>query len=244
MWDSFLGLLVGIQGRINDHVAGDMRAFAQTHDWWRLSPVLPLGVLFGAIHALTPGHSKTLLASYVAGSRLSVARGVGVAAALSFTHILSAVVIAVLALPLITRTIVGAGRAPLLEDLSRGLIAVIGAWMLVRALRPAVRHPQHHDNGLTFGVVAGLIPCPLTLFTMMLAMSRGVPEAGLVFALAMMVGVGLTLSSLAALSIVTRDRLAQTLALHGPALAKSGRVLEGAMGLLLIGLGALSVVRA
>ena len=32
------------------------------------------------------------------------------------------------------------------------------------------------------GVIAGLVPCPLTLFAMFLALSRGVPEAGLTFA--------------------------------------------------------------
>lgn len=246
MWDNLLAILVGVQGRINDYVAADLRAFAQTHDWWRLSLVLPLGVLFGAIHALTPGHSKTLLASYVAGSRLSLARGVGVAAALSFTHILSAVVIAVFALPIITRTLVGAGRAPLVEDMSRGLVAVIGAWMLVRALRPLTPHTHEHSpgNGLAFGVIAGLIPCPLTLFTMMLAISRGVPEAGVVFALAMMIGVGLTLSSFAALSILARDRLALALSHHGAALTVGGRILEGATGLVLFALGVFAVVRA
>ena len=28
-----------------------------------LAAILPLGILFGALHALTPGHSKTVLAS-------------------------------------------------------------------------------------------------------------------------------------------------------------------------------------
>jgi ABC-type nickel/cobalt efflux system permease component RcnA len=48
-------------------------------------------------------------------------------------------------------------------------------------------------------------PCPLTLFAMFLALARGVPEAGLTFALSMMTGVELTLAAVAALVIVGRD---------------------------------------
>lgn len=234
MAGDILGVMVAIQGEINRSVGADLSAFAQTRDWLNLAAVMPLGVLFGAVHALTPGHSKTILASYVAGSSLSVARGIGVAVVLSFTHILSAVLIAVLALPLVTRSLVGAGRAPLIEDLSRGIIALIGLWMIVRAWGFMSRH---HENGAMFGVIAGLIPCPLTLFAMVLAISRGVPEAGLVFAFAMMLGVALTLSVLAALSVLARGRLAWLLARHGTTLSATGRALEAAAGLLLLAFG-------
>jgi nickel/cobalt exporter len=79
---------------------------------------MPLGILFGAIHALTPGHGKSVLASYLVGSRLAVMRGLAVAAVLAVTHVGSAVILALLAAPLITRTLGGVGRAPVLELLS------------------------------------------------------------------------------------------------------------------------------
>ena len=55
--------------------------------------------------------------------------------------------------------------------------------------------------------MAGLISCPLTLFVMMFAITRGVPAAGLLFAGAMMIGVAITLSVVAVLSILLRHRL-------------------------------------
>jgi nickel/cobalt exporter len=55
--------------------------------------------------------------------------------------------------------------------------------------------------------MAGLIPCPLTLFVMAFAIARGVPAAGILFAGTMMIGVALTLSFVAILSIVLRERL-------------------------------------
>jgi nickel/cobalt exporter len=50
------------------------------------------------------------------------------------THVLSSVLIALFAAHLITRTLVGAGRAPVLEEVSRGILVAVGIWFVVRAL--------------------------------------------------------------------------------------------------------------
>src|SRR3954454_20286339 len=231
-----MDLLVALQRWINTAITADLSAFAVTRTWAGLIAVLPLGIMFGAAHALTPGHGKTVLATYLAGSRLAVIRGIAVAGVLSLMHVGSAVVLALTAAPLVQKTLGGAGRAPLLEDLSRGLLAVIGLWLVFRALRKQP-HVHPHREGLMVGVVAGLIPCPLTLFTMVFALSRGVPEAGLTFALAMMLGVGLTLGLVALLSIVARDRLTALLAQQGASLDRLGRGLDALAGVVLIIIG-------
>lgn len=204
--------LIAVQGWIRQSITADLNAFAATRDWAALFLVLPLGIVFGAVHALTPGHGKTVLASYLVGSRLAVLRGLGVAGALALTHVGSAVILALTAAPLITRTLGGAGQAPLLEALSRGLLGLIGLWFLVRAFR-GQRH--QHREGWMVGVIAGLIPCPLTLFAMVFALARGVPEAGLTFALSMFLGVGLTLTAVAALVILARNWFVVVVANHG-----------------------------
>jgi nickel/cobalt transporter (NicO) family protein len=130
--------------------------------------------------------------------------------------------------------------APTLEAISRGLLAAIGAWLIVRAVRGR-KHP--HGEGLLVGVVAGLVPCPLTLFAMFLALSRGVPEAGLTFALAMMLGVALTLSAVALLTIVARDLAVSLSARHGASIDRLGRVLDGIAGALLVAIGLNELLR-
>ena len=140
-----LAELVAIQKWIHDAVTADLLAFADTHDWTALMAVLPAGIVFGAVHALTPGHSKSVLASYLLGSRLAALRASAVAAVLSLTHVGSAVVVALVATQLVTRTIVGAGRVPVLEGLSRGLLVAIGLWLLWRAWR---RRAHPHGEGI------------------------------------------------------------------------------------------------
>ncbi|RUV80638.1 ABC transporter permease, partial [Mesorhizobium sp. M1A.F.Ca.IN.022.07.1.1] len=137
---------------------------------------LPMSVVFGAAHALTPGHSKAVLATYLPGSDAKVARGLLVSITLSITHVTIAVIIAALSLPLVSVALGSVGRAPLLEDVSRGLLGLIGVWMIWRASSHG-HHLKH--EGEAVGFMAGLIPCPLTLFVMTFAMSRGVPVAGL-----------------------------------------------------------------
>jgi nickel/cobalt transporter (NicO) family protein len=229
-------LLVELQRKIHGALTIYLDAFAGTHDWAALAAVLPLGILFGAVHALTPGHSKTVLASYLLGSRLAALRSTTVAGALALTHVGSAVVVVLLALPLITRTLVGAGRAPLLEDVSRGLLAAIGLWLLVRAIWGRA-HRHSEQEGVMVGVVAGLVPCPLTLFVMFLAVTRGVPEAGFTFALAMMLGVALTLAGVAVLTVITRDRLVTFTTQHGASIDRFACVLDAAAGALLFAIG-------
>jgi nickel/cobalt exporter len=233
--------LAELQHAIYTAIGGYLGAFAATRDWAALLTILPLGILFGAVHALTPGHSKTLLASYLVGSRLALLRGVAVSTALAATHVLSSVLIALFAVQLMSRALGGAGRAPLAEDVSRGLIVLIGLWFMARAWRGPAHHPPR--EGVAVGIIAGLIPCPLTLFVMVTALARGVPAAGLAFAASMFVGIALTLGAVAALSVWGRSMLEQLMTRHGVALATIGRIMDACGGLLLVLFGMLELLR-
>ena len=87
------------------------------------------------------------------------------------------------------------------------------------------------------GVVAGLVPCPLTLFVMVFALSRGVPEAGFAFAVAMLTGIMLTLSGVAAATTLARDRLAWLIDRHGQRVDRLALALDAIAGILLVVIG-------
>ena len=235
-----MDVLIALQRWINASISADLSPFAASRDLAALAGILPLGIVFGAIHALTPGHGKTVLASYLIGSRLAVVRSLAVAGALAITHVGSAVVLALAAAPILTRTLGGVGRAPVLEDISRGLLALIGLWFLWRAWRG----PLHeHREGVMVGVIAGLVPCPLTLFAMFLALSRGVPEAGLIFAVAMMAGVGATLGLVATATVLARQWIVSFIGRHGRSIDSVSRLLEGLTGVALVAIGLRELLR-
>jgi ABC-type nickel/cobalt efflux system permease component RcnA len=223
--------LYEVQLAIRGSLTGAIDGFAQTQDWGVLLAMMPLGIVFGAAHAMTPGHSKSILATYVLGSGLSPYRAVLTSLILAATHISSAVLLAVIANTLVTRTLVGAGRAPALENLSRYMLVAIGLWLVLRAWRS---RPHVHGEGYMAGFIAGLVPCPLTLFVMTLAVSRGVPEAGLAFAVAMFLGVAAVLVSIAATVAFARNWAEGWMERHGARLATVSRWLETLAGVALI----------
>lgn len=230
--------LVNIQRVIRTAIAGNIDAYVQTPNWHILLAMLPMGIVFGVAHAMTPGHSKALLASYVVGGEVRPLRAFATAMILSITHITSAVVLALVANTLITRTLVGAGRAPMLENISRGSMVVLGLWLLYLAF---AHKPHRQGEGVIMGVVAGLIPCPLTLFVMTMAVSRGVPEAGVAFAAAMLLGVSIVLSAVAVVTAITSGRIKGWLETHGGIFDHLGRMVSGIAAVLIISIAILEL---
>ncbi len=228
--------LVSIQRTISLELADILRGFAQTRDWAALASLLPHGIVFGAVHAMTPGHSKTILALFIGGTGASARKGIVTACILSTTHVLMSVAIVALALPVVSFAFGGSGRPEALEFLSRLLLGVVGLWLLIASFRGVDFH--RHQDGAFFGIAAGLIPCPLTLFVMTFAVAKGVPEAGLAFVAMMLVGVAAVLTTTAMLAVAARNGLAGVVAVSAPALLTVSRLSLGVTGALLIAFAA------
>jgi nickel/cobalt exporter len=95
-------------------------------------------------------------------------------------------------------------------------------------------HGHGDQEGVAVGIMAGLIPCPLTLFVMTFAMIRGVPEAGIAFAVTMMAGVAFTLSAVALVTVFFRSRLVNLLKSRPKLIAVVTRSIEAAAGAVLV----------
>ena len=91
-----------------------------------------------------------------------------------------------------------------------------------------------HGQGVAAGFVAGLIPCPLTLFVMTFAMAHGVPEAGVAFAAVMLAGVALVLASVALAAVVFRQQMLRLLASRPQLIERTTRVIQAAAGIVLV----------
>jgi nickel/cobalt exporter len=69
---------------------------------------------------------------------------------------------------------------------------------------------------------------------MVLATARGVPEAGLTFAGAMLLGVASTLTLVALAAVLLRQAVSTLLERHGSSVVSISRVLDGCAGLILL----------
>ncbi|MGE0210514.1 MAG: sulfite exporter TauE/SafE family protein [Parvibaculaceae bacterium] len=187
--------------------------------------------VFGLLHALLPGHGKAVLASfYAADGRWRGA--VASSGLLIAVHVGVAVVLVLTGAAILQRTLVGAGRAPVLEMASNALIALVGAWLLFRAVRP--HGPTPRGSGPVLGAMTGLVPCPLTTFIMTFAVANDAIGAGLLLAVSFGVGMIATVAAFPLGAVVLRSRLraiavvpaaARTIMLRSITAASAGAIL-------------------
>jgi nickel/cobalt exporter len=133
-----------VQGWLYGGASAELRGLAAGSDPLKLLAAMAITAVFGKVHALMPGHGKTVIVSYYFGRPAGLLGSIGTSAILVLTHVGSAVVMVLAGFIVIRRTIGGAGRAPGFEIASAGLIIAIGLWLLFRAL-----HPCEHAHATT-----------------------------------------------------------------------------------------------
>ena len=161
-------------------------------------------VLFGAVHAMMPGHGKTVLVSYHLGQPGKLREGIANGAILTLTHVGLALVLVLAGFAVISRAFAQGGRTPQFEVASGVMVALIGAFLLWRSTRDD--HHTHERDGRTLAFVTGMIPCPLTTFIMSYALARGMLAAGLAVTAAMALGMIATIGGIALAAAFARDR--------------------------------------
>jgi nickel/cobalt exporter len=188
---------------------------------------------WGALHALSPGHGKAMVAAYLVGTRGTTRDAIALGATVTITH-----TIGVFALGLVT---LGLSAYVLPEDLypwlnlvSALLVLGVGAAVL-RKRRRAVAQHHHHDHHhitnksiLAMGASAGLIPCPSALVVLLGAVAQHEIGLGLVLITAFSLGLAATLTGLGILVVrAARVPLPPRAAAVIPALSAALIVLVG-----------------
>ena len=108
-------------------------------------------VLFGVLHALAPGHGKTVMAAYLVGQRGTRRQALQLGAVVTFTHTASVLLLgAVLALGAIAAPEL---VVPFTEVLSGVLLAAVGVYLGVLAVRRlrSAGHDHTHDHDHSHG---------------------------------------------------------------------------------------------
>jgi nickel/cobalt exporter len=205
-----------------------------------LPAMLASAILFGALHALMPGHGKSVLVSYHLGREGRLSDGLLTGVVLAVTHIGSAIIFVMLGIAVISRSLAAAGRAPAFETASAILIVATGAFLLWRALRP--HEHAYTGDGRMLAFVTGLVPCPLTTFILTYAIAKHELAVGFAAVGAMALGVIATLVSFAVAAVFARGRLIDFLARSETLRLRVGRVAElaGSCAVIVIGLAMLN----
>ncbi|MCG3198274.1 MAG: hypothetical protein GHCLOJNM_02769 [bacterium] len=116
--------------------------------WFLLTASL-LSLLYGAAHALEPGHGKTVVGAYLVGSRGTAFHAVVLALIVTFTHTFSVYILGLIALTNLER--VRGTYLPILECGSWALIAIMGLWLFLKYYKEysigLLADPFYHSHG-------------------------------------------------------------------------------------------------
>jgi len=108
--------------------------------------LLGLAVAFGlgSVHALSPGHGKTLVAAYLVGSRGTWKHATFLGGMVTFTHTISVFALGFVTL-FLSEVVAPETLTPILGAISGLTIVWIGAGLLIRRIR-RLRHTHHHHH--------------------------------------------------------------------------------------------------
>jgi len=235
--------------------------------------VILIGLLIafalGGMHAMSPGHGKTVVGAYLAGSRGTAKHAAFLGATVTITH-----TIGVFALGLVTlfasRYVIPEKLYPVLGFVSGALVMAIGLSLFTKRLRVSLGvvahdhdhrlHDHPHDHGaaghthlppgadgseitwrslLALGVSGGIMPCPSALVVMLAAISMNRVGYGLVLIVAFSLGLAGALTA-AGLAFVYGGKLLSRI----PSSGKFMRALPAVSAFVIAVLGAIICYRS
>jgi ABC-type nickel/cobalt efflux system permease component RcnA len=173
---------------------------------------------WGAIHALSPGHGKAMVAAYLVGTRGTARHAVGLGAAVTLTHTIGVFALGVVTLAL-SQYVLPEDLYPWLNLVSGLMVLAIGGAVLrARVRRARAPHHDHHHHhhgpedlswkGLVgMGASAGLVPCPSALVVLLGAIAQHQVGLGLLLIVVFSCGLAATLTGLG-LAVVGAGRVA------------------------------------
>ena len=176
---------------------------------------LPIAIVLGALHALEPGHAKSLMAAYIIAIKGTSSQAITLAISAAIGHTIIVWILAIAALAFGERYIVDQAE-PWLTALSGILIVLLA----IRMLWSLGRHQSHnhshgHDHahnhnghshepptiagGVTtgqiiwFGFTGGLLPCPSAIAVLLVCIQLKAFSLGVAMVAAFSIGLALTL---------------------------------------------------
>jgi nickel/cobalt exporter len=186
---------------------------------------LAAALFWGAAHALSPGHGKTIVTAYLVGQRGTPRHAALLGLIVTITHTIGVFGLGLVTLAL-SQFVVPDRLYPWLNLASGLLVVGIGAsvfWARWRHRRAHTHGHHHHHHGhpgqgsgsdpatgpsfrslLAVGVSGGLLPCPSALVVLLAAISLHRIAFGLVLILAFSAGLALSITGIGLVAVLAR----------------------------------------
>jgi ABC-type nickel/cobalt efflux system permease component RcnA len=212
---------------------------ARNLSFWFLFTAALIAAGLGALHALEPGHGKTIVAAYLVGSRGTARHAVFLGGIVTAAHTAGVYLLGAITL-YASKYIVPDQLYPWLGMISGIIIAVLAAYMMIRAWTGEVGDHAHEIGSnhshwfsslggrraavqddsqskktvsltqlLTLGITGGIVPCPAALVVLLGAVSLHRVGFGLFLIVAFSLGLAAVLIAIGLSMVYARQFLAR-----------------------------------
>ena len=147
----------------------------------------------GAVHALAPGHGKTMIGTYLVGARGTPQHAILLGLVTTLSHTLTIFLLG-LGVLFASQYVIPERLYPVLSVFSGLTVCGVGVWLLQRRLHSAANHCAHHhrhESGsgchhheplsaasdismtslVSLGIAGGIVPCPSALVLLLSAIA-------------------------------------------------------------------------
>ena len=148
---------------------------------WMMIVSLFAAFFFGATHALSPGHGKTMVAAYLIGTKGKIHDAILLGGIVTLTHVISVILLGIITI-FLSNYIIPQKLFPWIGVFSGMLIFLTGYW-IIAGIAMGKSHNHHHhnhrnsDGGIKFkgifslGIAGGIVPCPSALVVLLISIA-------------------------------------------------------------------------
>ena len=215
--NKFLKHISILQRRLNQKITELSKEIKEKKSTRPILIILFITYIYGMVHALGPGHGKTVTFSYFLSERAQVKKGIVVGTIIGFLHAGSALI-----LVLVLYFIIQQSFLRPIEDLSRiiklisyGLITLVGLFLLSKAIISLIKKRKRERKSIynniettksiiPFAIAVGIIPCTGAIIVLLFSISMGILVIGVISTLCMALGMATTISLVGVSTILAK----------------------------------------
>lgn len=240
LYNQILKQLISWQYSLNSFISTNIRSLNDENSLSVSLLILAIAFLYGLVHAAGPGHGKALVAFYFTSNKSDYKKAFKMGYIISIIHAISALLLT-FGIFFILKTMFRKNFdefSGVAMQISAVMIILVAIYLIVHAIkdRDAKEKNEKPSNKSEMAVAfsAGVVPCPGVMTIVLFCVVLEQYLLGILAAVAMSVGMGLTISLAGILSIALNKKAGGFLQTKAYVLEILGGVLILLLGLFLL----------
>ena len=240
MYGEFIHKLTQMQYELNSFIASSIREIKDESSLTSSLIIISVAFIYGVVHAAGPGHGKALVAFYFTSNKSDYKKAFKIGYLISMFHAASALIFTFGIYFIIEKMFRKNFQdfSNTLMGISAVMIMMVGLYLLYEAYthrkdkEKKIRKTTKSELAVSFS--AGIVPCPGVMTIVLFCIVLGHYTLGILSAVAMSIGMGLTISLAGIFSIALNKKAGNFLSSYSFILEIIGALLVLLLGTILL----------